>query len=123
MTGTLADRLTARLDEVEALAAEAPGGPWEADGPYVIETVQVLGMEGVSPPQRLRIADCNMDSDLAAFIAAMSPDRVLALVAADRRLIERHVPDAIDPPSCFFCDHGGWPCADLTDHAAAWGVA
>lgn len=81
---TLADRLSNRLDTVEALARAVPFPElWSGSFSDAIP------------------AD-------AAFMAVMSPDRVLALIARDRQTIVTH--------------RGHKDCPNLRDAAAAWGV-
>lgn len=74
------------LDAIEALARAATPGPWKASGPDVdmpgggYAVVGTLGSMLPLTPQE----EAN-----ARYIAALSPDVVLALVAAARRLQPR----------------------------------
>lgn len=63
-------------------------------------------------------------------IAANSPAAVLGRIAADRRILERHVPfenlEIVDMPKVgrvTRCRHDKerWPCSDITDLAEGWG--
>jgi hypothetical protein len=62
-----------------------------------------------------------LSTDEGPHIALWSPDRVLALIVADRRVLERHKPIDFGVKSCGGCGFA-WPCDDQLDLAARWGV-
>ena len=67
------------LDQLRALAQAATPGPWrvEARGHASQEVARVNNLE-VAPPDSVELAHCATD---AAYIAAVSPDVVLALLS------------------------------------------
>lgn len=65
------------LDEAEAKAKATDSGGWTSDCQFVYEAMAQPEIDGWS------ICEC-YDADLAAHIAAWSPDRVLKVVAALR---------------------------------------
>lgn len=67
------------LDQLRALARAATPGPWhvEAQGHASQEVARVNNLE-VAPPDSVELAHCATD---AAYIAAVSPDVVLALLS------------------------------------------
>ena len=68
----------AELNQLRALAQAATPGPWrvEAQGHASQEVARVNNLE-VAPPDSVELAHC---ADDAAYIAAVSPDVVLALL-------------------------------------------
>ena len=74
----------AELDQLRALAQSATPGPWrvEARGHASQEVARVNNLE-VAPPDSVELAHCATD---AAYIAAVSPDVVLALLSEVERL-------------------------------------
>jgi len=72
------------LDQLRALARAATPGPWrvEAQGHAWQEVARVNNLE-VAPPDSVELAHC---ADDAAYIAAVSPDVVLGLIAEVERL-------------------------------------
>jgi len=72
------------LDQLRALAHAATPGPWrvEAQGHAWQEVARVNNLE-VAPPDSVELAHC---ADDAAYIAAVSPDVVLGLIAEVERL-------------------------------------
>ena len=74
----------AELDQLRALAQAATPGPWrvEARGHASQEVARVNNLE-VAPPDSAELAHCATD---AAYIAAVSPDVVLALLSDVERL-------------------------------------
>jgi hypothetical protein len=88
------------MDALEALARKATPGPWQADGDceffdgddYTDEWVR-LGPDETAPFANMS-SDGTADGKLQArancdYIAACSPERVLALLARVRELVER----------------------------------
>jgi hypothetical protein len=70
-----------------------------------------------------------LSTDEGPHIAFWSPDRVLALIAADRRVLGRHGKPNDHLTSRFEQSYygcprcgGAWPCEDVLDLAARWGV-
>lgn len=98
-TATLSAFLTARLDEDEAaakLAQGQAGDQWRAD----------VGMVAGNRPSETPLAyydgelwhnegseSLSMHPDVSAFVARHDPARVLAQVAAHRRIVELHAQD------------------------------
>lgn len=74
----------AELDQLRALARAATPGPWrvEAQGHAEQDVARVNNLE-VAPPDSVELAHC---ADDAAYIAAVSPDVVLGLIAEVERL-------------------------------------
>ena len=72
------------LDQLRALAQAATPGPWrvEAQGHAPQQVARVNNLE-VAPPDSVELAHCATD---AAYIAAVSPDVVLGLIAEVERL-------------------------------------
>jgi len=72
------------LDQLRDLAKAATPGPWrvEAQGHAWQEVARVNNLE-VAPPASVELAHC---ADDAAYIAAVSPDVVLGLIAEVERL-------------------------------------
>ena len=72
------------LDQLRALAQSATPGPWrvEAQGHAPQQVARVNNLE-VAPPDSVELAHCATD---AAYIAAVSPDVVLGLIAEVERL-------------------------------------
>ena len=72
------------LDQLRALAQAATPGPWrvEAQGHASQGVARVNNLE-VAPPDSVELAHCATD---AAYIAAVSPDVVLALLDEVERL-------------------------------------
>lgn len=107
MTADLTARVTAALNEAEDAAEKAKrNGQWGTAREWSREL-------------------CSTNGDHIAF---WSPDRVLALIAADRRVLERHSHTTSYLPTesragehCLCCGNT-WPCDDLLDLAARWGV-
>ena len=72
------------LNQLRDLAQAATPGPWrvEAQGHAAQEVARVNNLE-VAPPDHVELAHC---ADDAAYIAAVSPDVVLALLSDVERL-------------------------------------
>ncbi|MFE2712198.1 DUF6221 family protein [Streptomyces mirabilis] len=81
----LVDFLRARLDEDEALAREAPQGPWQIGN--AVDPTQPCGVY-TFPGVRL-VAD-GLNWLVAEHIAHQNPARVLADVEAKRALLDRY---------------------------------
>lgn len=119
---TATDRLVPWLltqldaDEQKAKAATS-GGPWRIDGMSVrgqtANGTDILVIRHTWPQE-------------AEHIIRHDPARVLRLVAAMRRRLERHRPE-VDPvdgqTSCSRCIESGqlgWPCAEIRDDASVF---
>jgi hypothetical protein len=123
-TDQLTQRITDALDRAGKLASEATPGPWHPEqcGDYGQRTWLIPGV------LRERYGDNALsfgeDERVANFVASWYPNRVLMLIAAERRVLARHKTVSIDGISaCLNC----WPtarpnCAELLALAARWGV-
>jgi hypothetical protein len=112
----LVEFLTARLDEDEQTARAATGKyrspTWRVDGDD--ETLLIYPDDGST--------GFTFDGPIAPHIARHDPARVLADVAAKRRVLERH---AECGTGYGYCDDGGHvvsggPCPDLRDAVAPY---
>lgn len=113
MVDGVAARVLAAIDETERIATEVQWGYG-----------RILG--SVYYSQR--------GTPVGAFLGLNGPEEVLTRCAADRRTVERHI--AIYPlygaPYCVCCleyppslttvQRAEWPCPDLRDRAAAYGI-
>jgi hypothetical protein len=118
--------LRARLDEDEALAREAPPGPWHIGN--AVDPTQPCHVH-TFPGARM-VAD-GLNWLAAEHIARQHPARILSEVAAKRRIIAEH---ALNGWVCTTCDNGEveqtFPCptlrilavpyADHPDYRAEW---
>lgn len=116
MTADLTQRITAAMDEAEKLADAAIDDMTESD--YFAgddsPAAWTLGVTG------------GLGGPVGEHAAFWSPDRVLALIAADRRVLARHQP--VDKgrveSCCQWCCQAirccPWPCPDMRDLAARW---
>ncbi len=103
MSAELHARLVAALDEEQA-RAEAAEDFWDT---------------------ALSVAGDSLWSVHLSYIAAQDPARTLARVAADRRVLARHQRHSCPLPNCpAGCNWDGtlWPCADVHDLAARYGI-
>lgn len=134
MTADLSQRITAALDAAERLANSSKPGPWWTLTYVGGEALPCVYIEHALPaaPVSTTVAvlhGTGREAD-AEHIAAWSPDRVLALIAADRRVLDRHGKPN-DHLTCLFESSyygcrgclGAWPCVDLFDLATRWGVS
>lgn len=118
---TVAARLTATLDRLEALAKRATPAPWSFSN-----ASDVAGNKGEfrapDPHNGFLLVGpwCN-DADIA-LIAAFGPDRVLAVIAKARKVIQRHVREHFCGGAMFRGAGPRW-CTELLDEAEAWGVS
>jgi hypothetical protein len=76
---------TDSLTELESLARAATPGPWIADGPHVGKP-----REFHFYVEAIRYDAPTLPRDIAAYIAALSPERVLALIAIVRAADAMH---------------------------------
>jgi hypothetical protein len=133
VTADLTQRITAAMDKAERLANSSKPGPWWTLTYVGGEALPCMYIEHALPaaPVSTTVAvlyGTGREAD-AEHIAAWSPDRVLALIAADRRVLDRHTADRtqheIDceggEAECERCENA-WPCPDVLDLAARWGV-
>ncbi|MFD6149404.1 DUF6221 family protein [Streptomyces sp. NPDC060243] len=60
--------------------------------------------------------------EAAQHIALNDPESVLRRCTADRRIMERHVPNYSEPAGALICGYDGrrWPCSDITDLAEGY---
>lgn len=128
MTADLTQRIAAALDEAqESLRGTTSFGAWEARPSLRRDESHVIHQ-----PTGDWLARFVYPRD-AEHAALWQPSRVLALIAADRRVLEQHgtsmlIPELVNHLCGFdgrVCDDcgGPWPCDGLTDLAARWGVA
>ncbi|WP_141746624.1 DUF6221 family protein [Streptomyces sp. LUP30] len=97
----LVEFLRARLDEDEALAREAPPGPW-----YIGNAVDPTQPCSVHTFPGVRLVADGLNWLVAEHIARQNPSRVLADVAAKRAIVDEH-PDVNDG-DCGICVTGRW---------------
>lgn len=116
----LISRFSATLDEVERMAqATAPGAglSWSTDGGSVLDE------------DGLPIANTARGTDVfVRHMARWDPEAVLRLVAAHRRIIDRHKAIPEDswslPNGLMICRECGEldPCPTVVDMASGWGL-
>lgn len=123
---SLVDLLLATIRLVEAIARAATEGPWTVDT-HDDGTLVVKGSKG---PVVFEYGYGTSERDFS-HIALNDPPWVLRACEADRRTVERHKAvlvegrnadgDEREGYSCECCDDP-WPCLDLLDRAAAYGI-
>lgn len=122
-------RITAALDGAEKNARAATPGPWwpESGGDFG-SRFWIIG-NVLRERYGNNALNFGEDEGTARYVAFWSPDRVLALIAADRRVLDRHGKPNDHLTSRFEHSYygcprcsGAWPCPDLLDLAARWGV-
>jgi hypothetical protein len=120
MTADLHARLVAALDEEQARAEAARPGPWGVS----VEEVHDLHWGDFEAAVLTGPDVYALKARDAEHIAAQDPARTLARVAADRRVLDRHiVRHALDGDECWRCGFGwAWPCPDIRDLAARYGI-
>ncbi len=120
MSADLHARLVAALDEEQARAEAATPGRWST----TVEDVDDLHFGPLKATVLHGPNVYSLSARDAAHIAAQDPARTLARVAADRRVLRRHiVRHALDGDECWRCGFGwAWPCPDVRDLAARYGI-
>ena len=124
----LVEFLRARLDEDEALAREAPAGPW-----YIGNAVDPTQPCSVHTFPSVRLVADGLNWLVAEHIARQNPARVLAEVEAKRRILAVHRPYVPEPDqACLGCAGGimftscpvvrllALPYADHPDYCDEW---
>lgn len=92
---TLHERLTARLDELEALAnasSEASPAPWTYPGADALTHEAVRNLFGHVRDVQGGIVSNGLAEDVRLIAAVASPDVVLRGLAEDRHILRRHAP-------------------------------
>lgn len=128
--------LVKQFDEDEYAALVATPGPWmDYGGRFSIGVEQVCGTDGHMVAEMQVCTDLGHDDrriEDARFVADWNPARVLADLAAKRRILDRHGPHPHYQGCCKAdagiescgCVGGGseseWPCATVRDLASAY---
>lgn len=93
------------LDELDALAAGATPGPWKVFRGHYNDGVETLDGHMVIPFEDEELDAAGTDTrETAAYIAALPPERVRAMIACIRAAVamrEQYGP-------CAYCDGVGW---------------
>ncbi|MFJ9448175.1 DUF6221 family protein [Kitasatospora sp. NPDC101235] len=115
MTDNLVTFLRARLDEDEQAARAATPGPWTVDSETYAAAIHGAGHADVIAGGRWGgEASVFESTEDALHIVRHDPPRVLAEVAAKRRILDQHRGlESMTGPNCSTCCIESWPCPTL----------
>lgn len=112
------DALTEADAAAEAAGIAAGSLAWTA-----IVHSDGTGEVGIGPLRTIFYNEGTNPAAMAVHVAAHDPDTVRALLAARRRILERHAPHSADSVGYSWCGHhrpsgrDPWPCDDYRDAA------